>query len=200
MSCNATGDQAAQHHAIPASVHPPHHQLPTAAAATQTTTDVVPSYAGAAARHSLTGRWLTPDSAVGAALGRLRTWAPVRLALDVAYGVYFDAVVAPLFRVYMLAPRWGALGGWYGKPAPDVCSELTPLGADYWWTHPVECESIVWHRFESWLVALEFLAWLVVLLWLSRGVIHVTLAAARRLFTLPRRLSLAAARRLFSVP
>ena len=114
------------------------------------------SFGAIVARHSLVERWAPW-------LQRARQWRPVQAIGDVVYGLYFDAVLAPAFRVYLQAPRIGWFGGWYNKPVEDVCSELAPSSAAYWSAHRDECEAILWRRFESWTSTFEFVAWLLLL-------------------------------------
>lgn len=145
------------------------HYCHAAAAATQPLLRDTPSLAALAARYSLAARWFARGTVAGGVLQRVKNAAVVRLALELAYGVYFDLFVLPLFRFYLSAPRFTSwLGGYAGKPLEDVCSELTPSSARYWATHMDECEALVWRRFEAWLAALEFALWMACLIYAMR--------------------------------
>lgn len=139
---------------------------------------LLPTFDEALARHSLAHRWLSDDTVLGGLYARVTQWWLARTLVDLAYGAYFDLVISPLFRLYLVGPRWGWLGGWYGKPAADACSELSPmLSAAFWHAHERQCEALLWRRFASYVAAFEFLIWLW-LLWRCMRMVQSTLASS----------------------
>lgn len=74
----------------------------------------------------------------------------------------------PLYYLYIEGPTW--IGGWQSKKAPDICSAITGVDANFWEQHPHECQDTIDRQFNS-LYALVRVATYVFLLYKASSVL-----------------------------
>lgn len=122
--------------------------LPTAATATTTTTS-----------KNIITRWITNS-------------VPMRWASSLVYNTYFYLILNPLANLYLRGPSIHGYGFWSGKTMPEICAELTNVPSEFWERNPLECQDLVSHQFESFVVAVETVIYIVLLYRLTLSVAH----------------------------
>lgn len=77
----------------------------------------------------------------------------------------------PLQKLYLKGPNPLGLGFWAGKPAQDICSTITGSPSYFWETHINECLNIISTHFESFMLTISILMYIIFLFMIFCGVI-----------------------------
>lgn len=73
----------------------------------------------------------------------------------------------PLMAVYLEGPSVGQFGGWDGRPFYDICATLTNVPSSHWIVSRESCELLIFQRFESFLLLIYFMIYLILLAYVT---------------------------------
>lgn len=102
-------------------------------------------------------------SGVSAAIGYF-----LELLGAIIYPLWENLLGQPLRKLYRFGPSFtifqGEFGFWEGAAIEDICSRVTNHHAEFWRANMGECLSIYTHKEDSFLMAVESAAYVIVLL------------------------------------
>jgi hypothetical protein len=95
--------------------------------------------------------------------------------VGVAWKVYEVVVRQPFRRLWMQGPWMGGYGFWNGRDPLYICSHLSSLSMENFLDRPQQCYDLIEKNFEGFMVACEFVFYVLLLTFFLRTLIKVFL-------------------------
>lgn len=78
--------------------------------------------------------------------------------------IFFAIFELPLLQLYLYGPAFAGHGFWQGQEIPVICASITNVPSHHWVMNADECSTLIYKRFESYMVLIYVALYMSVLL------------------------------------